>query len=72
MSMQDVIKLRQQEQLVDNYIERNIIAGLQCINLSLQRRMHVSEFSGAKTIGAGLQRSGEMSHPSLYSQHVGE
>ncbi len=33
MSVQDVIRLCQQEQSVDNYIERDIIAGLQCINL---------------------------------------
>ena len=37
MSMQDVIRLCQQEQSVNNYIERDIIVELQCINPSLQR-----------------------------------
>uniref|UniRef100_A0A0E9Q261 Uncharacterized protein n=1 Tax=Anguilla anguilla TaxID=7936 RepID=A0A0E9Q261_ANGAN len=40
MSMQDVIRLSQQEQSVDKYIERDIIGGLQCINPSLQRQKH--------------------------------
>lgn len=39
-----------QKQSVDNYIDRNIIAGLQCINPSLQRQMHIWHVSGAKTI----------------------
>ena len=58
--------LRMWNQSVHNYIERCIIVGLQCINPSLQRWMHIWEFSGAKTIDTDLQRCGEngqMSHP---------
>ena len=66
MSTQDVIRLCQQEQS-DNYIERHIIVGWQSINPSLQRWTHIWEFSGAKTVGTDLQRSGkkwfgQMSH----------
>ncbi len=59
MSVQDVIRLCQHEQSVNDYTERIIIIGLQCINTSLQRWMHIWEFSGTKTIGTGLQRSGK-------------
>lgn len=37
---------------------RDIIVELQCINPSLPRRMHIWEFSGARTTETGLQRAG--------------
>lgn len=39
---------RQQEHSLDNYIDRDIIVGLQSINPSLQRQMCFWEFSGAQ------------------------
>ncbi len=59
--MQDVIRLCQQEQSVDNYTERVIIVGLQCINPSLQRWKHIWELSGAKINQALLYRNVEKS-----------
>lgn len=41
MSVQDGIRLRQQEQSIYNYIQRYIIVGLQCMNPSLQRWMYI-------------------------------
>lgn len=57
VSVQDAISLCQQEQSADNYTGRCIIVGLQCINPSLQN--YILGFSGAKTIGTGLQRFGK-------------
>ena len=56
MSVQDVIRLCQQEQCV--YITGDNKVVLQCIDFWLQRWMHIWEFSGAKATDAGPQRCG--------------
>ena len=42
----------------ENYIKRDIIAGLRCVSPSLQRLRHIGEFSGSKTVASSLQRCG--------------
>lgn len=50
MSLQDVIGPHQQEQSIDDYTERDIVAGHQFINPSLHRSILIWECSGAKTL----------------------
>lgn len=61
MSMQDVIRQCQQEQLVDNYVERDVIVSRPLVHQSPITKMNaqfssIPEFSGAKTTGTGLPR----------------
>ena len=49
MSLQDVFRLCQQEQSIDNHIERVVVVVLRCINPSIQRWLQICEFSDAET-----------------------
>lgn len=60
----------QLEQSVSNYTARDIMAGLQCIKPLLQRRMHIWKFSGAETIGTGLQKCGKKWHVRWVILHI--
>lgn len=52
--MQNVIRLCEQEQSANGYIERGSIL---CINPLVQGGMHIGEFSGVKSIDTVVENS---------------